>query len=102
MYQIGSCDTDILCVTEGTNQFHEGEVLYIKEGFDIYNPDDNQILLIAKDFEQFLIIAGNLNQIHREIDGDFTNSDEKFAEFFNRLDILGIDKIYQGAWESVF
>ena len=53
MYQIGSCNTDLICVTGGAELFIKGEVLYVEEGYDIYNPQDKQIQPIAKDFEQF-------------------------------------------------
>lgn len=102
MYQIGSYNTDILCVTEGTDQFHEGEILYIDEGYDIYNPEDDQIHPIAKDFEQFLIVAGNLDQIHTEMQGDDALYEPKKAEFLGRLRALGVDEKYDSAWLNVF
>ncbi len=102
MYQIGSYNTDILCITEGTDQFEEGEILYIDEGYDIYNPEDSQIHPIAKDFEQFIIIAGNLEQIHSEMAEDESNYEEKKIEFLNRLRALGVDKKYDNAWLRVF
>lgn len=102
MYQIGSYNTDILCVTEGTDQFSEGEILYIDEGYDIYNPEDSQIRPIAKDFEQFLIVAGNLDEIHTQMQGDDSVYDQKCKEFFDRLKLLGVDEKYSRAWLNVF
>ncbi len=101
MYQIGSYNTDILCVTEGTDQFPEGEILYIDEGYDIYNPQDSQIRRIAKDFEQFLIVAGNLEQIHSEMPNDDSVYEQKKAEFYDRLKKLGVEDIYHKAWLNV-
>ena len=100
MYQIGSYNTDILCVTEGTDQFSEGEILYIDEGYDIQNPEDNQIHPIAKDFEQFLIVAGNLDEIHTQMQGDDTLYESKKADFIERMEKLGVDKKYNQMWLS--
>lgn len=102
MYQIGSYNTDILCVTEGTDQFRAGEILYIDEGYNIYNPEDSQIHPIAKNFEQFIIIAGNLEQIHSEITEDESNYEEKKKEFVSRLRALEVDEKYDSAWLNVF
>lgn len=100
MYQIGSYNTDILCVTEGTEQFSEGEILYIDEGYDIYNPEDEQIHPLAKDFEQFLIIAGNLEELHTQMQGDDSLYDIIKTEFLDRLNQLGVDKKYHKMWLS--
>lgn len=102
MYQIGSYNTDLVCVTAGTGQFKEGEILFVEEGYDIYNPQDDQIYPLAKDFEQFLIVAGNLNEIHREIKEDNSNWEEKKNEFIERLRLLGVDENYHKAWLNVF
>ena len=101
LYQIGSYNTDLLCVTSGTNQFHEGEILYIDEGYDIYNPQDSQIRRIAKDFEQFLIIVGNLDEIHQEM-SDESNYEQKWQEFCERLKLLKVNELYWPAWKNVF
>jgi hypothetical protein len=102
MYQIGSYNTDILCVTAGTDQFKEGEILYIEEGYDIYNPEDSQIRKIAKDFEQFLIVAGNLEEIHTEMGGDESLYEQKRQEFIDRFNKLGVSEEYHKAWLWVF
>jgi len=101
MYQIGSYNTDILCVTEGTENFEEGEILYVDEGYDIYNPEDSQIRRIAKDFEQFLIVAGNLEEVHTEMSNNDSLYEQKKAEFFRRLEILEVDEKYHSAWLNV-
>ncbi len=102
MYQIGSNNTDLVCVTSGTDNFLKGEILYIVEGQDIYNPEDDQIYRLAKDFEQFLIIAANLNQLHQQIAEDESNFEEKKAEFIKRLKTLGVSEEYHKAWKSLF
>jgi hypothetical protein len=102
MYQIGSNNTDLICVTSGTKEFKEGEVLYVEEGQDIYAPQENQIHKLAKDFEQFLIVAGNLNQVYREISEDESNYDQKRQEFLDRLKILGVHEEYWNTWLMLF
>lgn len=102
VYWIGNNNDHTIYVAHKGSKYPEDEIILIDEEILYGEPREYDIQRLAKDFEQFLIIAGNLNQIHREIDDDFTNNDEKFAEFFNRLDILGVDKVHQGAWESVF
>lgn len=98
MYQVGSCNTDLICITAGTEQFSNGEVLLVEEGYDIYNPKDSQIHLLAKDFEQFLIIAGNFGQVRSELSKDESNYAEKKEEFLDRLKRLKVDKKYYSAW----
>ena len=98
MYQVGSCNTDLICVTAGTEKFTNGEVLLVEEGLDIYNPQDSQIHLLAKDFEQFLIIAGNFDQVRSEINEDESNYAEKKEKFLDRLKKLKIDEKYYSAW----
>ena len=95
MYQVGSYDTDLLCVTSGTEQFTDGEVLFVEEGYDIYNPEDSQIHPIAKDFEQFLIILGNFDQVRRSVN-------EGKQEFLERLKQLEVDERYHSVWLSLF
>lgn len=100
IYQIGFNNTDLIYVTHGTKKFSEGEILFVEEGEDIYNPQDSQIHPIAKDFEQFLIITGNMDQIQRGINEDESNYEEKKNEFIERLRILNVDKTYQKFWLS--
>lgn len=102
MIQIGSYNTDLLCLTKGTAHFKEGEILFVEEGYDIYNPQDSQIHRLSKDFEQFLIVAGNLSQIHGKIHKDNSNLEEKKAEFIYILKTLGVSEEYHEAWLSVF
>jgi len=101
MYQIGSGNTDLVCVTAGTDQFKEGEILLVEEGYDIYNPQDDQIHPLAKDFEQFLIVAGNFDEIHCATIEDNSNWEEKKNEFIERLRLLGVDENYHKAWINV-
>jgi hypothetical protein len=100
LHQVGFNNTDLIYVTSGTDQFKEGEVLFVEEGYDIYNPQDSQIHKIARDFEQFLIIAGNMHQIREEINEDESNYDEKKNEFLNRLKLLNVDPEYHNFWLS--
>lgn len=102
MYQIGSYNTDLICITSGTNQFHDGEILFVEEGQDIYNPQDSQIHPLAKNFEEFLLIAGNLHQVKEEILEDDSNYQFKRDEFFNRMSKLKVDEKYQTFWGEFF
>lgn len=103
VYWIGTNNDHTLYVAhKGSTKYAEDEIILIDEEILHGEPREEDIQRLAKDFEQFLIIAGNLNQIHREIKEDRSKYDEKVAEFFNRLDILGVDKVYHNAWLSVF
>lgn len=102
LYQIGAYNTNLIYVSAGTKKFKEGEILFIEEGYDIYNPEDNQIHKIAKDFEQFLIIAGNWYQVREEIYDDDSNWEEKRKEFIARLKALGVSEEYYKIWLSLF
>ncbi|MEI6627785.1 MAG: hypothetical protein WCN27_00015 [Alphaproteobacteria bacterium] len=42
------------------------------------NPAPEDIQPLAKDFEQFLIVAGNLDQVRREIKGDVKKDSSDF------------------------
>ena len=55
-----------------------------------------------KDFEQFLIVAGNLDQIHTEMQGDDSLYEQKKDEFLGRLRALNVDEKYDRAWLNVF
>lgn len=101
MHQIGSYEADTLCVTNGTNYYKEGEILLILYNGDIYNPQDNQIKKLAKNFEQFLIMLGNLNQICTETSENYFNKEESRQEFFDRLKILNVDFEYYDGWDYV-
>jgi hypothetical protein len=102
IYQIGSKDTDLLCVSEGTENFKPGEILWILEGDNICNPQDSQIHKLAENFYQFLIISGNFWQICRELKEDRSDYEEKKEEFLNRLSILGVSQEYQETWAQLF
>lgn len=97
MYQIGSNDVDMVCVTAGTDKFKNGEILFVEEG-DPYEPEDSQIYPLAEDFEQFLILAGNANQLAREIKDDDSNRKEKEKEFIKRMEILKVPERYHKTW----
>jgi hypothetical protein len=102
MYQVGSYNTDQICITKDTSQFREGEILFVEEGDDIYNPQDSQIHRLAKDFEQFLIIAGNLAQTHQKMDENEKILEEQKEIFIKILKELHINEAYQKAWISLF
>lgn len=102
MYQIGSYNTDLICITSGTDQFHDGEILFVEEGKDIYNPQDSQIHPLAKDFEEFLLVVANADELMGEILQDDSNYKGKKEEFFNRMNLLNVDKKYQTFWGEFF
>jgi hypothetical protein len=90
-------------VATSASPFTEGEIILIDESIYIEEEyPERWISRLAKDFEQFLIVAGNLNQIHREIRGDNSNWEEKKAQFIERLRVLGVSEEYHKAWLSVF
>ena len=103
LYSIATLDGYGIFVATTSSPYKEGEIIIIDE--DIYAEKDaseKYIYKLAKDFEQFLIAAGNLNQIHREIKEDNSNWEEKRSEFIERLKVLGVDEEYHPAWLSVF
>ena len=99
LYSVATTDGFGIFVATASSPFKEGEIILIDES--IYADRDNPekwIHKLAKDFEQFLIIAGNINQIHRTI----KNEDEREQELSNRLKKLGIAEEYQQAWFHLF
>lgn len=102
LYQVGAYNTDLICISAGTDKFKEGEVLFVEEGYDIYNPEESQVHKLAKDFEQFLIIVGNFSEVRREINEDDSNWEEKRDEFIARLKFLGVSEEYYEIWLSLF
>ncbi len=105
LYSIATRDGfEVSIATKNSPGFQEGEIILIDEEMlsDIHNPRKGDIAKLAKNFEQFLITAGNLNQIHREIKDDDSNWEEKKSEFIERLKILGVGEEYHPAWLSVF
>jgi hypothetical protein len=101
---IGSNNDYTVYVSKGSEEFKEDEIVLIDEEIigNEDNPRPEDIRPTAKDFEQFLIAAGNLNEIHREIKEDNSNWEEKKNEFIERLRILGVDEKYHKAWLNVF
>jgi hypothetical protein len=102
MYQIGSHNTDQICITAGTDEFKKGEILFVEEGYDIYNPQDSQIRHLAQDFEEFLLVSGNFAQVERGINEDGSNVEEKKLEFMRRLRDLNVAEEYQKTWLWLF
>lgn len=103
LYSIATLDGYGIFVATTSSPYKEGEIIIIDE--DIYAAKDaseKYIYKLAKDFEQFLIVAGNLSQIHSEINKDNSNWEVKKAEFIERLKVLGVDEEYYPAWLSVF
>lgn len=100
MYQVGFYNTDLICVTSGTDQFANGEVLFVEEGYDIYHPQDSQVHPLAKDFEQFILVAANLDR--NGVSGDSREFPAKQQEFLERLKKLGVDEKYHDMWLSLF
>lgn len=100
LYSIATTSDFGIFVATFESPFKEGEIITIDEEIyaEEYNPQ-KWIFKIANDFEQFLIIAGNLNQIHREIKEDESNYEEKTQEFFERLKILKVPEEYHQSWE---
>ena len=100
MFQVGFYNTDLVCVTAGTEQFANGEVLFVEEGFDIYNPQDSQVLPLAKDFEQFILVAANVGR--DGVSADSLDFPAKQQEFLERLKKLRVDEKYHDVWLSLF
>lgn len=102
MLEIGSYSTDLICLTQDTPHSKGGEILFVDEGHDIFNPQDSQIYLLAKNFEQFLILTANYAQVNGEINENDSNLEEKKLEFLRRLEILNVNKKYHKAWFRFF
>ncbi len=102
LYSVATISEYGVFIATNQSPFKEGEVILIS--VDIFNEDNPSqwIYRLSKNFEQFLIVAGNLNQIHREIQEDNSNYEIKKEEFFTRLKILEVAEEYYPAWERVF
>jgi hypothetical protein len=103
LYAIGNTSNFGIFVATASSPHKEGEIIAIDENIyaEKYNAEQ-WIYRLAKDFEQFLIIAGNVNQLHREIKKDDSNYDEKKEEFLERLKILGVAEEYHKSWLLFF
>lgn len=103
LYSIATVDGYGIFAATVSSSFKEGEIIIIDE--DIYaekETPEKYIHQFAKDFEQFLIVAGNFNQIHREIKKDKTNMEQNKREFFEWLKVLRVSEEYQPVWLSMF
>lgn len=87
-------------VAKGSEKFSSGEIIIIDEGLLICSEQSREehILKLANGFEQFLVIAANLNQIHRQIRDDGINFEKKRDEFFDRLKKLNVAEKYFQGW----
>ncbi len=91
-------DTKIISTNlAGKNSaYADGEIVAIHEFILGAQEKDYESyrLLLAKDFEQFLIIAGNLNEAHcLNLDSDLAK-----AEMLQRLKALNVDEKYHETW----
>ncbi|MBS0272654.1 MAG: SMI1/KNR4 family protein [Proteobacteria bacterium] len=103
LYSIVSCSDVGVFVATVSSPYKEGEIIAIDGSIYVEKDHPEQcIFRIAKDFEQFLIIAGNLNQLHREINEDNSNYGEKEKKFIERLKILGVAEEYHTPWMMMF
>jgi hypothetical protein len=103
LYSVATIDGYGVFVATADSPFKEGEIIIID--IEIYGETENLerwIYKLAQDFEQFLITAGNLNQIHREINKDNSNGEEKKKEFLERLKTLGVAEEYWNSWMMIF
>ncbi len=98
---VGSWDGDgsLICVRMSSKKDKNGEVIRVDDYINWDNPENSSIYNLAEDYTQFLVIAGNLNQIHREMNEDNSNYEEKKQEFSERLKILKVPEEYHKAWE---
>ena len=73
LFWIGSDTCDhMIYVAKGSYDFEEGEIVLINQILeDNDNPAPEDIEPLAKDFEQFLIVAGNLAQVKSGADAEF-------------------------------
>ncbi len=101
---IGSRPDYTVCVARQSKYFNEDQIVLIDD--EIFgnenNPRPEDIQVVADNIEQFLLIIGNLNQLHREVDDDESNYDEKRDEFINRLRILNVNEKYYDFWKLLF
>lgn len=104
MYYIASAsfDAEVICIGAKGSKWGEGEILLLDFHRTMYNPQDEEIHPIAKNFEQFLIAAGNLNLIHCLISDDLENEKKHIEEFCNTLKKLGMEDRYIEVWERFF
>lgn len=96
LYWVGTNNNDTIYVAGKNSKFLEGEVIAIHEF--ILNAEEKDceqyILRLAQDFEQFLIIAGNLNEIYRTME----NTQDREEELFKCLKLLQVDRKYYDSW----
>jgi hypothetical protein len=103
LYSVATIDGYGIFVATSSSPYKEGEIIAIDE--EIYGEENNPeqwIYKLSKDFEQFLIVAGNVNQIRREVNKDDSNYDEKKKEFLDRLKQLDVAEEYYEAWMLMF
>ena len=103
LYLVGAQSDYGVFVATNISPFDEGEIILIDDS--IYADEENEeqwIFRLSKGFEQFLIVAGNLNQLHRDVIADDSKYEEKKAEFLARLKELGVEEKYYPAWLRVF
>jgi hypothetical protein len=103
LYSIATIDGLGVFVATLSSPYKEGEIVAIDES--IYTDGNNPgrwVNRLAKDFEQFLIVAGNLNQVHREIKNNESNREEKKCEFSGRLKKLKVSEEYHTTWINLF
>jgi hypothetical protein len=101
---IGSRSDYTICVAQQSSYFNEDQIVLVDEEIigNEDNPRPEDIQIAADNFEQFLIIIGNLNQLHREVEDDESNYDKKREEFIERLTNLNVNEKYYEFWKLLF
>lgn len=97
LYWVGNNNNDTIYVAgKNSPKFKEGEVIAIHEFILKAKPEeyDRYFLTLAKDFEQFMILAGNLNEVHRFSKDRMVQKNE----LERRLKELGVDERYAECW----
>jgi hypothetical protein len=101
---IGSYPDYTIYVARESPYFKEDQIILIDDEIigNETNPRPEDIQIVADNIEQFLLIIGNLNQLHREVSDDDSNYDEKRIEFIDRLKKLRVNEKYYGLWKLLF
>jgi hypothetical protein len=98
LYWIGNNNNDTIYVAGGNSPcYKESEIVAIHEFILSAKAEEdpaNYRLLLAKNFEQFLIIAGNLNDVHRMQ----LEPEQGKLEMETRLKTLEVAEKYHEAW----
>lgn len=95
VYQIGSFEADPVAIAATSSKYVEGSVVLYDLGNPVEEPKE-----IALDYKQFLLLAGNVDQL-RDGSSDKDDKQKAFQDLEFVLDKFGLSEASKSEWRQI-